>query len=139
MLFHQTAPRVSWLQTFAPLFWIRVWPYAQAPLPGASLAPGKRTASSILRGLGWGGVVHFQNLHRVLNRAQWPGLGAAQRLFHQLVQAQGPCITPIAPLPLDAALFAPAPARPAGRKGRPALKRPAVAHPGDPAQPELRS
>ena len=53
------------------------------------MAPGKRTVSSILRVLGLGGVIHFQNYHRVLNRAQWSSLGAARRLFRELVGAFG--------------------------------------------------
>ncbi len=39
------------------------------------MAPGRRTVSSILRVLGLSGLVHFQNYHRVLNRAQWSALG----------------------------------------------------------------
>jgi len=87
MLFHQTSDLVGLLQTFAPLFSGRVWPYAQALLLGAILAPGKRTVTAILRVLGLGGLVHFQNYHRVLNRAQWSTLDGARRLFHTLVQA----------------------------------------------------
>jgi hypothetical protein len=41
------------------------------------MAPGKRTVSSILRVLGLDSVIHFQNYHRVLNRAQWSALGSA--------------------------------------------------------------
>jgi len=74
MLFHQDSELVGLLQTFAPLFSTRVWPYAQALLLGAILAPGKRTVSSILRVLGLGGLAQFQNYHRVLNRAQWSTL-----------------------------------------------------------------
>jgi hypothetical protein len=62
---------------------------------GAILAPGKRTVSAILRVLGLGGLVHFQNYHRVLNRAQWSTLGGARLLFGQLVRAfaaRGPLV-----------------------------------------------
>ena len=89
MLFKQCSDLVGLVQTFAPLFSVRVWPFAQALLLGAIMAPGKRTVSSILRVLGLGGVVHFQNYHRVLNRAQWSALGAARRLFQELVGAFG--------------------------------------------------
>ena len=89
MLFKQCSDLVSLLQTFAPLFSGRVWPYAQALLLGAIMAPGRRTVSSILRVLGLSGAVHFQNYHRVLNRAQWSALGAAQRLFEELVATFG--------------------------------------------------
>lgn len=87
MLFHPCSELVGLLQTFAPLFSARVWPEAQALLLGAILAPGKRTVSAILRVLGLGDVGHFQNYHRVLNRAQWSTLGGARRLFGQLIQA----------------------------------------------------
>jgi hypothetical protein len=89
MLFNQCSDLVGLLQTFAPLFSARVWPYAQALLLGAILAPGKRTVSAILRVLGLGALVHFQNYHRVLNRAHWSTLWAARLLLGQLVQAFG--------------------------------------------------
>lgn len=89
MLFNRCSDLVGWAQTFAPLFSVRVWPFAQALLLGAIMAPGKRTVSSILRVLGLGHEAHFQNYHRVLNRAQWSALGAARRLFQELVEAFG--------------------------------------------------
>ena len=69
------------LVPFAPLFSSRVW--RQVPLlgAGASLAPGRRRASSLLRveGLGQlgqlGQLATFQTYHRVLNRAVWSSLG----------------------------------------------------------------
>jgi hypothetical protein len=90
MLFNQCSDLVGWAQLFAPLFSVRVWPYAQALLFGAIMAPGKRTVCSILRVLGLGGVVHFQNYHRVLNRAQWSALAAAQRLLEVLIETFAP-------------------------------------------------
>jgi hypothetical protein len=80
MLFNPGSDLVGLLQTFAPLFSLRVWPYAQALLLGSILAPGKRTVSAILRVLGLGDLVHFQNYHRVFNRAQWS---------HWLAEVQG--------------------------------------------------
>src|SRR5437660_11967393 len=89
MLFNHDSDLVGLLQTFAPLFSKRVWPFAQELLLGAILAPGKRTVSSILRVLGLRTVAHFQNYHRVLNRAQWsPRLGA-RLLFEELIDAFG--------------------------------------------------
>jgi hypothetical protein len=38
---------------------------------GALLAPGKRTVTAILHVMGLSEEAHFQNYHRVLNRAQW--------------------------------------------------------------------
>ena len=95
MVFDQASHRVSFLQTFARLFSPRVWSAAQALLLGAILAPGKRIVSSILRVLGLAGAVHFQNYHRVLNRAQWSALGGARRLLGELIQVfvpRGPLV-----------------------------------------------
>src|SRR5437773_10214472 len=89
MLFHQCSDLVGWVQTFAPLFSVRVWPFAQALLLGAIMAPGKRTGSSILRVLGLGDEAHFQNYHRVLNRGHWSALGAARPLLPGLVGGCG--------------------------------------------------
>jgi hypothetical protein len=56
---------------FEPLMLNRTWKHAVVLLIGAILAPGKRTVSSILRIVGRSGEQHFQNYHRVLNRASW--------------------------------------------------------------------
>ena len=61
----------SIILTFAPLFFDRVWPRAQVLWMGAILAPGKRTVTSALRVMGLSTERHFQNYHRVLNRAVW--------------------------------------------------------------------
>src|SRR5438046_9841768 len=90
MLFNHRSEIVGLIQTFAPVFSGRVWPYAQELLLGAILAPGKRTVSSILRVLGLSTVIQFQNYHRVLNRAQWSARSAARMLFDGLVLAFGP-------------------------------------------------
>src|SRR5882762_7896594 len=95
MLFSLDSNLVGLVQTFSPLFSQRVWPFAQALLLGAILAPGKRTVSSILRVLGLGALAQFQNYHRVLNRAQWSTLWGARLLFAELVQvfgARGPLV-----------------------------------------------
>lgn len=89
MLFNHESDLVGLLQTFAPLFSARVWPYAVDLLLGAILAPGRRTVTAVLRVLGLGRLVHFQNYHRVLNRAQWSVLGGARQLFRELTQAFG--------------------------------------------------
>jgi hypothetical protein len=61
----------SIILSFAPLFCHRVWERAQVLLMGAMLAPGKRTVTSALRVMGLSAERHFQNYHRVLNRAVW--------------------------------------------------------------------
>jgi DDE superfamily endonuclease len=80
----------SLLQTFAPLFDFRVWSYAQLLLVGAILAPGKRTVTSVLRIVGLGNEKHFQNYHRVLNRARGSGRAASRILLGLLVQTFAP-------------------------------------------------
>jgi hypothetical protein len=55
----------------APLFSQRVWEHAQVLVVGALLAPGKRTVTAVWRVMGLSQERHFQNYHRVLNRAQW--------------------------------------------------------------------
>src|ERR687886_59018 len=80
----------SLLQSFAPLFDSRVWSYAQLLLVGAILAPGKRTVSSVLRIVGLGGEQHFQNYHRVLNRARWDSRAASRILLRLLVRTFAP-------------------------------------------------
>src|SRR3982750_1741479 len=81
----------SLIEIFAPLFDSRVWSYAELLLVGAVLAPGKRTVSSVLRIVGLGSEKHFQNYHRVLNRARWSGRAASQSLLGLLLGAFSPC------------------------------------------------
>ena len=59
------------LKHFHPFFSKRVWKLAVVLLIGAILAPGKRTVTAILRIMGLSQEKHFQNYHRVLNRAVW--------------------------------------------------------------------
>ena len=54
---------------FQPVMAVRTWEHAVILLVGAILAPGKRTVSSLLRIMGRRREKHFQNYHRVLNRA----------------------------------------------------------------------
>lgn len=75
------------LSAFAPLFSNRVWQHAQTLIAGAILAPGKRTITSALRVMGLSFEVHFQNDHRVLNRASWSNLAASRTLLRLLIAA----------------------------------------------------
>jgi hypothetical protein len=75
---------------FTDLFSDRVFDHAEALLVGAILAPGKRTVTSALRALGLADDPHFQNFHRVLNRARWDELEASRRLFRLLLDAFAP-------------------------------------------------
>ena len=75
------------LKTFAALFSKRVWRHVQILLIGAILAPGQRTVTATLRIMGLSAEKHFQNFHRVLNRAVWSSQEASRRLLGMLVTA----------------------------------------------------
>jgi hypothetical protein len=59
------------LHPFAAVFRERTWQQAQVLLVGAMLASGQRTVTSAPRIMGLSHEPHFQNYHRVLNRATW--------------------------------------------------------------------
>jgi DDE superfamily endonuclease len=73
------------LNTFAPLFSKRIWERVQVLLAGAILSPAERTVSAALRAVGLSQEKHFQNYHRVLNRAVWSSLDASRILLTILV------------------------------------------------------
>ncbi len=56
---------------FAPLFSKCLLQQVQVLVAGVLLAPGKFTITSVLRVMGLSQEHHFQNYHRVLNRAVW--------------------------------------------------------------------
>lgn len=76
---------IAVLTAFAPLLSRSVRQSAYVLLVGAILAPGRRTVTSALRVMGLSQTPHFQNYHRVLNRAHWSPRKAAQLLLHLLV------------------------------------------------------
>jgi hypothetical protein len=83
------------LSIFAPFFTNRIWTYVQVMVMGAILAPGKRTVTSVLRIMGLSQEKHFQNYHRVLNRATWSSLQISQVLLKLLLQTfvpKGPIV-----------------------------------------------
>ncbi len=73
------------IETFVPVFSQRVWQHVQVLLVGAIRAPGKRTVTSVLRVIGLSQHKHFQNYHRVLNRAVWSSLELSRILLMLLV------------------------------------------------------
>jgi hypothetical protein len=75
------------LTAFAGLFSKRVWQRVQILLLGAILAPGQRTVTAILRIMGLSEEKHFQNFHRILNRAIWSSHEASRVLLSMLVAA----------------------------------------------------
>lgn len=74
------------LCVFAPFFTKRIWFHAQEMVMGAILAPGKRTVTSVLRIMGLSQEKHFQNYHRILNRARWSSLGISRVLLRLLLE-----------------------------------------------------
>ena len=70
---------------FQPLFTKPTWEHAKVLLLGALLARGKRTVTACLRVVGLSDEEHFQNYHRVLNRAPWDTLQAARILLGLLI------------------------------------------------------
>ena len=76
---------VSVLSAFAPVFTTSTWVHAQVLLIGAILCPRERTVCACLRIQGLSGDEHFQNFHRVFNRAKWSGLQASKILLSLLV------------------------------------------------------
>jgi len=56
---------------FAPLFSKPVFNRVKVLVTGAILSPASRTVANALRVMGLSQEKHFQNYHRVLNRAEW--------------------------------------------------------------------
>jgi len=73
------------IATFAPVFTKRLWSHIQTLLVGAILAPGQRTVAAVLRVMGLGDDVHFQNYHRVLSRAVWSSVAISHVLLGLLI------------------------------------------------------
>lgn len=79
------AEYVTLIQAFAPIFSKRIWQHLQILVLGAILAPGKRTVTAVLRIMGLSQEKHFQNYHRVLNRAVWSSLEVSRVLLGLLI------------------------------------------------------
>jgi len=84
------AELLPFIVEFQPLFSKSVWKNAQTLLVGAILAIGKRTVTACLRVTGKSDDPHFENYHRVLNRAQWSTLMASRLLLRLLVATFAP-------------------------------------------------
>jgi hypothetical protein len=86
---------ITILGAFARLFSKRIWKHAQMLLLGAILSPAERTVTAALRVMGLSWEKHFQNYHRVLNRAVWSSLEASHILLGLLINtfvSHGPVI-----------------------------------------------
>ncbi len=75
---------------FAPLFSRRIWTHVQTLLLGAILTPGQRTVTAVLRIMGLSQDKHFQNYHRILNRAIWSSREISRVLLRLLVATFAP-------------------------------------------------
>jgi len=78
---------ITILGTFERLFSQRIWKHAKILLIGAILSPAERTVTAALRVMGLSMEKHFENYHRVLNRAAWSSLEASRLLLELLVSA----------------------------------------------------
>jgi DDE superfamily endonuclease len=76
---------ITILGAFERLFSERIWKHAKVLLIGAILSPAERTVTAALRVMGLSMEKHFQNYHRVLNRAAWCSLEASRLLLGLLV------------------------------------------------------
>src|SRR6266849_3156836 len=83
------------LRHFEEVFSERVWEWAKVLLIGAILAPGERTVAAILRVMGLSTERHFQNYHRVLNRAKWSSRALSRILLVLLVSVFVPDNAPV--------------------------------------------
>ena len=92
-----TLPReiIAVFDAFAHLFSARVWERAIVLLVGAIVTPGQRTVSAALRVMGKESEPHFQNYHRVLNRACWSARHLGSILLRLLVAAFVPPDAPV--------------------------------------------
>jgi hypothetical protein len=86
---------LSLIWTFAPIFSKRIWYRVQVVLVGAILTGSQRTVTAVLRVMGLSDDKHFQNYHRVLNRAVWSSLEVSRVLLGLLINtfaAMGPVV-----------------------------------------------
>jgi hypothetical protein len=77
------------MAVLAPVVSNPVWPPVKVFLMGASLAPGRRTVTAVLRVLGCSTAPHVQRSHRGLHRAVWSPLTARRRRFVAMVVPGG--------------------------------------------------
>lgn len=86
---------ITILETFARLFSQRIWEHAKILVIGAILCSAERTVTAVLRVMGLSGEKHFQNYHRVLDRAVWSSREAGHILLGLLINVfamRGPVV-----------------------------------------------
>lgn len=77
---------MNFVIAFAPLFSKPVFARVKVLVLGAILSPGSRTVTNALRVMGLSHEKHFQQFHRVLNRAVWSSLKCSQILLDLLIK-----------------------------------------------------
>ena len=77
---------MNFVIAFAPLFSKPVFDHVKVLLIGAILSPRTRTVTNALRVMGLASEKHFQNYHRVLNRAVWSSLQGSRILLGLLIK-----------------------------------------------------
>jgi hypothetical protein len=80
---------MNFVIAFAPLFSKPVFQRVKVLLTGAILSPASRTVTNALRVMGLGQEKHFQNYHRVLNRAEWSCWRGSRILLDLLIKTFG--------------------------------------------------
>src|ERR687886_2381380 len=88
-------PIIKVLHPFRRLFRKPTWAHAQALLVGTILTPGPCTVAAALRTIGLARAPHFQNYHRVLNRATWSSRALSHLLLLRLLRAFVPDDAPV--------------------------------------------
>lgn len=76
---------MNFVIAFAELFSKPVFHRVKVLLTGAILSPASRTVTNALRVMGLSGERHYQNYHRVLNRAEWSCLNGSRILLKLLL------------------------------------------------------
>jgi hypothetical protein len=94
-MLHLPRPIIKVLHPFRRLFRKPTWEHAKVLLVGTILTPGPRTVTAALRVLGLRHEPHFQNYHRVLNRATWSSRVLSHLLLLLLLRAFVPEATSI--------------------------------------------
>ncbi len=78
---------MNFVIAFAPLFSKPVFNRVKVLVMGAILSPHSRTVTAALRVMGLSQEKHFQQFHRVLNRASWSALAGSRILLTLLIKA----------------------------------------------------
>jgi hypothetical protein len=84
-----TAPIITLLEPFRPLFTAPTWKKMLTLLQGTLLARGRRTVTVALRHTGHEQDSNFSVFHQVLNRARWSPLQASRQLLALILETFG--------------------------------------------------